>query len=283
MLDKNRIIDEARALPSPPLVLNKLLQLLSNRTASAEAVNKLVVTDSALSFSALRLVNSAMYRRRSGATTTVKRALVMLGNEGVMELVAGQLANHFGAAPLAGYGCRADALWRHALHTALIARELAKHVSTVDSAVAYSACLLIDIGKLGLARHLGEAPLLEVGWDTEAGGSDELERRLLGIDHAELGALMAASWGIPDVFVELISHHHRPASAPHHQALAYIAHLADVVASAPVELTTPVEPCCPFAPGWRHVLGIDHTTIQDAADAVRERAAALEEALRGAA
>jgi HD-like signal output (HDOD) protein len=58
----------------------------------------------------------------------------------------------------------------------------------------------------------------------------QTEHEILGVDHAELGALIAQAWGLPEPLVTGIKHHHDPARAA--APIACGVHLADVVAKA---------------------------------------------------
>lgn len=72
-----------------------------------------------------------------------------------------------------------------------------------------TAGLLLDIGIPVLAQVRGEdyVRVLEEWW--EFGGElVDLERPSLGFDHAEVGGLMAAEWGLPGRLVQAIEGHH---------------------------------------------------------------------------
>jgi HD-like signal output (HDOD) protein len=43
----------------------------------------------------------------------------------------------------------------------------------------------------------------------------EVEEELLGTSHAEIGAYLLGLWGIPNLAVEAIAHHHHPTRIPH--------------------------------------------------------------------
>ena len=55
----------------------------------------------------------------------------------------------------------------------------------------------------------------------------EVETELLGFDHAELGAQVAAAWSFPPELEEAIRYHHSPHDATLKPALAHCVHLAD--------------------------------------------------------
>jgi HD-like signal output (HDOD) protein len=43
----------------------------------------------------------------------------------------------------------------------------------------------------------------------------EAEEEVLGTSHAEIGACLLGLWGIPNLAVEAIAHHHHPTRIPH--------------------------------------------------------------------
>jgi HD-like signal output (HDOD) protein len=57
----------------------------------------------------------------------------------------------------------------------------------------------------------------------------EAEEELLGTSHAEIGAYLLGLWGLPNLAVEAIAHHHRPTRVPHSgfdcAAAVYVANL----------------------------------------------------------
>jgi HD-like signal output (HDOD) protein len=70
----------------------------------------------------------------------------------------------------------------------------------------------------------------------------EAEEELLGISHAEIGAYLLGLWGIPNLAVEAIAHHHRPTRIPHtgfdSSAAVYVADLlAHELAAHPQDAT----------------------------------------------
>src|SRR5207244_98934 len=104
-------------------------------------------------------------------------------------------------------------LWQHSMavgafaHAVTIAQT--KDVKLAD--MAFTAGLLHDVGKLLLAANLPEAYCQVL---KEAQGRidsvSEPETKLLGASHAELGASVLGSWGLPVSILEAIAWHHCP-------------------------------------------------------------------------
>jgi HD-like signal output (HDOD) protein len=60
----------------------------------------------------------------------------------------------------------------------------------------------------------------------------EAEWKLLGMDHAEVGAWLAKSWFLPDKLIEPIACHHDVAAAASQRIKAAVVHLANILIKA---------------------------------------------------
>ena len=59
----------------------------------------------------------------------------------------------------------------------------------------------------------------------------EAEEELLGTSHAEIGAYLLGLWGIPNLAVEAIAHHHHPTRISHSGLDSTVAvYVADLLA-----------------------------------------------------
>jgi len=56
---------------------------------------------------------------------------------------------------------------------------------------------------------------------------EEAEKRVLGIDHAEVGGLISEQWNFPPTIVETIRWHHQPENAATQSNTIDIVHVAD--------------------------------------------------------
>ena len=86
------------------------------------------------------------------------------------------------------------------------------------------------MGKIVLSAHLEQAfdVVVELSQEHHV-PFVEAERRVLGFDHAELGALVTQRWNFPPELVEAIRFHHEPAKATLRPRLCAVVHLADAV------------------------------------------------------
>lgn len=83
-----------RVIPRNHLIHLQLLTSLSQTPADIPTVERLVMADSAICYRLLRLVNSAWYGA-AGRVTSIRSALVMVGDDEMRNLVTVALANSF--------------------------------------------------------------------------------------------------------------------------------------------------------------------------------------------
>jgi len=127
------------------------------------------------------------------------------------------------------------ALWRHTLAVAIAAQIAATRLGTVSPETALMAGLLHDLGQIAM-RVLMPRAYAQVLERVEASGADllEVERDLLGLDHAILGKRLAQRWGFGEVFQNVIWLHHQAqvpdGSRPGVGTLAQVVRLADILA-----------------------------------------------------
>ena len=104
----------------------------------------------------------------------------------------------------------------------------------------------------------------------------EAERELLGVDHAELGALIADRWDLPGVIVESIRFHHTPLCTddPDVRTLSDVVSIADAAAQVAIDEESVTGTFDVSQSSER--LGIDETSFDEICRSVGER---LESAL----
>jgi HD-like signal output (HDOD) protein len=127
----------------------------------------------------------------------------------------------------------AEALWNHALASALVGEEIARITRRVDPRGVFLPALFHDVGRI--AFLIADAAAFETLHQRAASGGAafaEVERTWFGFDHAEAGAILAEDWGLAPDQCEGVRWHHRPAQADVGQALAALLSAADTAAFA---------------------------------------------------
>ncbi|MBI5896399.1 MAG: HDOD domain-containing protein, partial [Desulfobacterales bacterium] len=187
--------------------------------------------DQVISARALQLANSAMFAKMR-TIESLDHALVYLGTDQVFKLAISAAVQGYFEQSSSGYSLCKGGLYHHALGCALVAEALAAKTGKVEPRKAYTAGLLHDIGKVVLDQYV--APAYPLFYRQAMENNENLltiERRLLGIDHAEAGLLLAQQWSFPESLAHAIRHHHHPGKESVYKPLAVIVYVADLLLS----------------------------------------------------
>ena len=131
-----------------------------------------------------------------------------------------------------GYSLCKGSLFHHTVGTALVAEKLASITDMASPAVAYTAGLLHDIGKVVLDNFVAQnIPLFYRRTQEDIIDLEQAEQEILGIGHTEAGSRLANLWSIPQNLGETILYHHQPSKAIIDPALTHIVYLADLILS----------------------------------------------------
>jgi putative nucleotidyltransferase with HDIG domain len=220
----SELLSRLGELPAMPAVAQRVLGLIRNPSSDMGEIGEIISLDQSLTILILRWANSAYYGLRHPATT-IKQAVMVLGQQAVRNVILSSSIASFMDKPLIGYGLDKGELWKHSIAVAGAAREIAKEKGTSVAEEAYTAGLLADIGKLAFEKLLREVDLSEPGWQGKT--FTEHEEIFFGVDHAKLGAELARKWNLPTQLLDAIAHHHNPSEAKEGRGLAFAVHLAD--------------------------------------------------------
>lgn len=205
-------IEHRSAIPSAPQIVTRLAEITNDPNYRVAEVVKLLSTDAGITADILRLANSALFGG-SRKIATISDAVVRLGIRQVRSLVVGRAlidALNTVRSPLVDMGY----FWRRSLATAVLAARLSERTTRGPHESAFTCGLLCDIGVIILARAVPEkyGPLAEA-YPRQRGLDLELrESELLGLTHADVGALAIERWALPEEMSLCIRHHHRAPS-----------------------------------------------------------------------
>lgn len=223
------LIDGISELTPMPQVASQILTLVEDPNASMASLAELVRFDPSLTATVLKTCNAA-YFGLPRRVDSVHDAINLLGLDKVVDIVLlkGSVANL--TRHQAGYGLHEGELWKQAVASALIAKALADKIKTASKHLVFTAALLKDIGKVILDRFVAGS-IQKINHLVVNNGCSfrEAEKRVIGVDHAELSGLVARKWQFSERLVSIIANHHlADPSARQDQATA-IVYLADTV------------------------------------------------------
>jgi len=208
-----KLIGGMKVLPSPPSLYFRVLKEVQSSLQSLENIGWLIARDPALSAKLLQLANSAAMGLRTSVTNTIE-ASVYLGSKRIESLLL--LAHTFATfEKTRGFKFNITAFCEHSTRVSQNAQALCKaeKIGAAASDSAFTAGLLHDLGKLALAANFAEQYVQMLETVRAAKISEaEAEARVFGTTHAELGASLLASWGLPRPIVEAVARHHQPSA-----------------------------------------------------------------------
>lgn len=197
-------------MPSLPTTVAKVLEVCNNPRTSPADLNHVISLDPVLVGRVLKLINSAYYGLGQQVTSLV-RAIIMLGINTVKNLALSSAVLRNLSSKKDFQALDMDGFWRHSLCVGVAAKVLAKRrgVDAKQAEEYFTAGLLHDIGKIPLNAVLAKDYVMAISIsDRERLSLHRAEERMLGLDHAHSGAMIAAAWKLEGAVGDAIAHHH---------------------------------------------------------------------------
>jgi HD-like signal output (HDOD) protein len=227
---KNIVFDSVKSLPTLPEIFHKVLVLVADEDASLKELSDLISYDQAISTRLLKVANSAYYGFMK-KIATIQRAIVVLGFEEVKSLTLGIGLFNTMKRVKGSTSLNLHNFWLHSVGCALAGQNISQNAEGLEEGVAFTACLLHDIGKLVLdcffiqhySQVLKMVQLKEVSLA-------EAETEMMGFNHADVGGWLCEKWKLPPLLSNPISFHHKVDEVDSKYILiSSIVHLADIL------------------------------------------------------
>lgn len=224
-----QLVKEAETLkPMSPVVV-KIVAMADDPMVNFEEIANVIRYDPAVTAGLLRVCNSA-YFALPRKVETVIQAISLLGMDMVLNLTLMKSAGANLKKQNKGYGLHEGELWKNAVASALVAKQTAMRIGNDNPSMIFTATLLKDIGKVVLDRFVQDK-FSQIKALVSKGNISfrKAEKQVLGIDHAELGGLIAKKWDFSPRMINIIQNHHMPASEGEYAQDICIVYLSDVV------------------------------------------------------
>ena len=229
MKDIKAIIQKIDNLKPMPQVAQKVMSIAQDKNSSMSDLSQIIIYDQALTANLLRICNSALFGVPK-EVESVQQAIVYLGMDQVVDLVlmSGGVANL--KSKQEGYDLGEGDLWKYSVSSALIARELAVRGKMENSHLIFTSALVKDIGKVVLNQYVADSyEKINLLVSKHEFSFKEAEKAVIGIDHAELGSMVAQKWNFSKKMVDIIRYHHSPGECEESLLETSIVHLADTL------------------------------------------------------
>jgi putative nucleotidyltransferase with HDIG domain len=229
MISVQKLVQAIDQLKPLPQVVSHLVKIADDPQASMRDIADIITHDPLITADLLRICNSA-YFGMPRKIESVQEAITLLGLEKVVNLVLIKCCRANLGRAQQGYGHQEGELWRHAVSTALISGDLAERLAAEARPRIFTGALLKDIGKVILDRFVAEAfGMIDNLVQTQGMSFKTAEKKVIGVDHAELGAIVAKKWQFSDKLVAIIQHHHLDCPAARDDLETNLVYLGDTV------------------------------------------------------
>lgn len=214
-------------LPPMPESVVRISALLQDVNVTQRALADAIGCDPMLSLRILKMANSPIYSS-ARSIACINDAVRLVGNRTIYEIVLVCGTKDAFAKEIRHSHIGRDN-WHHSVATALLAREISIMLNLRGIEEAFTCGLLHDIGSILFLRvdktlyeHIYNIyPLAE---------RIQAEKEAFGVDHAELGAMIANEWKLPDPVCQTILHHHDPFKAKQGLLITNVINVADELA-----------------------------------------------------
>jgi putative nucleotidyltransferase with HDIG domain len=206
------IVSNVNSLPQFPENILLVQKLIGDPKAEMTDIARQISMDPAMTADLLKIVNSAQYMLAK-KVDSISEAVKMVGIRGIKNLLYS-----YGTQKILGDdSVDKKALWDHSYKTAFYAYNLIKNFRKDNNLLddVYVGGILHDMGKIVFANvHPDLMGKIREFCTEKALPSSTFEDMSAGMNHAEIGALIAEKWNFPENLIAAIRYHHDPTAAP---------------------------------------------------------------------
>jgi putative nucleotidyltransferase with HDIG domain len=206
------IVDQVSSLPQFPENIVMIQKLINDPKSEMADIARQISMDPAMTADLLKIVNSAQFML-SKKVDSISEAVKMVGIRGIKNLLYS-----YGTQKILGDDTTDKRiLWDHSYKTAFYAYNLAKNFRKDRNLLddVYVGGILHDMGKIIFANvHPDLLNKIKTFCMEKGIPASTFEDLSAGLNHAEIGALIAEKWNFPDNLVSAIRLHHDPNVAP---------------------------------------------------------------------
>jgi len=230
MTSLNGILEQIDLLAPIPAIASQIMTKSDDPDSSLSEIADLIANDPALTANLLKICNSA-YFSLPRKVESVKDAVAWVGLDQIVELVLTNSVSVSFNKGLEGYGLGEGELWRHAVTSAHIAKSLAqRYGASQNKHLIFTAALLKDIGKLILGRFVAFSfEKINIMVHSQGYSFNDAEKKIIGMNHEELGAMVGQKWSFSEKLIYMIRHHHLTNQSARQDPETTLIYLADII------------------------------------------------------
>lgn len=196
---------ESVKLPPLPQTLIDLNRLIKSEYPDINKMAQVIQRDAGISGLLLKTVNSPLFALRS-EVLSINHAINMLGTGYVTDIVTGLLLRQ----AMGNTTNQAiEALWQSQMNTASLVATLSERYLDGEVDEGYLLGLFHNCGQMLIASKHQDYDTFLTEFENHAELTlTEAEKQHYNYNHADLGCLLAYSWGLPKYLCDIILKHH---------------------------------------------------------------------------
>ena len=236
-MDKQTIlsqIEQRDDLLSLPQALAEILREVDNPNFGSEQLARIILKDPPLTAKILKMANSSAYQR-FGRVSNVNQAVQTLGVMMVKCLaLSSSILNPDQIEKKSGVNPRR--YFENILTVAAACEKIAEAIGQKSTEEAFIAGLLHDVGTMFFMCHYPtDYRNIAAGKIPGVTNILDAEKKVFGINHCEVGCLLAGKWRLPDSVVRATREHHNDVKNDNSDPIAGIVRLATLMVDQSVE------------------------------------------------
>ncbi|MFA6508568.1 MAG: HDOD domain-containing protein [Treponemataceae bacterium] len=206
------IVNQVTALPQFPENIVTIQKLIADPKSEMADIARQISMDPALTADLLKMVNSAQFMLPK-KVDSISEAVKLVGIRGIKNLLYS-----YGTQKILGDDSTNEkkTLWEHSYRTAFYAYNLAKNFKKDRNLMddVYVGGILHDMGKIIFSNvHPDLLSKIHSFCADKSIPTATFEDLSAGMNHAEIGAMIAEKWNFPETLVACIRLHHDPSVA----------------------------------------------------------------------
>jgi putative nucleotidyltransferase with HDIG domain len=205
-----------RNLPTLPIIVNELTNILEDADTSTQAVQEVMVSDQAICTRILRIANTSFYRVGREKVTCANEAIGTLGFDKIKDVImTTAVFKAFAGKQSAEQKFSLEGMWKHSMGVAAASRSIAKYLGKSWHETAYTCGLVHDIGKIARFKLDEDNNDNQFLSDSQAALDKNInffQAELINQSprHDYLGYLICRHWGLSGAVEGVVRWHHEP-------------------------------------------------------------------------
>ena len=205
-----------RNLPTLPIIVNELTNIMENPDTSTQAVEEVMVSDQSICTRILRIANTSFYRGRRDKVTSANEAIGTIGFDKIKDVIlTTSVFKVFSGKESAEQRFSLENMWKHSMGVAAASRAIAKYLGKSWHETAYTCGLVHDIGKVArfkLDEDNNDDRFLKDSQFALDKKINFFQSELMNNSprHDYLGYLICRHWGLSGAVEGVVRWHHEP-------------------------------------------------------------------------